>query len=211
MSIPAESDQRDPAGPVRAGRVAVIGVGNPYRCDDGVGPAAIAAIERLRPADAVLTVCDGEPGQLLEAWSAAELAVVIDAVLCEPATPGRIHRSTLDRGSTLEPGADALPTASTHGLGIPDALRLAEALDRAPRRLVVFAVEAADIGFGTQLSPAVAAAVPELVRAVLTEVNRLAPLQTAIPGSPAPAVAADRPMHRKRVPSGSVCNVRPDS
>jgi hydrogenase maturation protease len=164
-------------------RAVVIGIGNPYRRDDGIGPALVAALERFRPPGVSLTVADGEPSQLLEAWSGASLAVVVDAVLCEMPAPGRIHRTALGPvvgdpvvgdpvvGDPVvgdaDPGSRA--AASTHGLGIPDALRLAEALDQAPGRLVVFAVEAADIGFGPGLSPAVAACLPELTRAVLTE------------------------------------------
>lgn len=147
-----------------APRATIIGVGNEYRRDDGVGPLLVTRLQGRAPADITLTVSDGEPSQLLDAWNGVELAVVVDAVLCEPSTPGRIHRGTVD----------ALPTgstASTHALGIPEAIRLAEALGRAPRRLVVFAVEAADLGFGAGLSPAVAAAMDELCRAVLAEIH----------------------------------------
>jgi hydrogenase maturation protease len=56
-------------------------------------------------------------------------------------------------------------------VGIPEAVRLADALDQAPRRLVVYAVEAADLGFGVGLSPAVAASVEHVVRAVLIEIG----------------------------------------
>jgi hydrogenase maturation protease len=146
-------------------RAVVIGVGNSYRLDDGVGPAAIAELANHQLADVLLTVADGEPTQLLDAWSGASLAVVIDAVLCQPATPGRIHRTALGQ---LTPGGRL---ASTHGLGIPDAIRLAQVLDRAPERLVVYAVEAAELGFGLGLSPAVAAAVPQLIRDVLVELT----------------------------------------
>ena len=45
------------------------------------------------------------------------------------------------------------------------------ALGRAPTRLVVFAVEAADLGFGTGLSQSVADALPELTRLVLDELG----------------------------------------
>lgn len=145
-------------------RAVLIGVGNPYRRDDGIGQAVVAAVGELHLPGIVLTVSDGEPSQLLDAWAGADLAVVVDAVLCDPPEPGRIHRTTL--GSVT-----AGPAASTHGLGIPEAIRLAEALGRAPRRLVVFAVEAADLGFGLGLSPAVAASVPELTRAVHAELG----------------------------------------
>jgi hydrogenase maturation protease len=167
-------------------RAALIGIGNPYRRDDGIGPALAAAIRRAAPPGVTVTESDGEPSALLDAWSRVPLAVVVDAVLCEVPAPGRIHRTALD----LAPGRAAGPdvavaaglgagaaAASTHGLGVPDALRLARALDRAPGRLVVFAVEAADLGFGPALSPAVAACLPELTSAVLAE------LSTAVTGS----------------------------
>ena len=149
-----------------AAHAALIGVGNPYRRDDGIGPALIAEVAKHRLSGVTMTVTDGEPTALIDAWTGAELAVVVDAVRCDPATPGRIHRTTA--------GASLLRTASasTHGLGIPDAIRLAEALGLAPQRLVVFAVEAADVGLGLGLSPAVAAAIPALTRAVLSELGR---------------------------------------
>ena len=119
---------------------------------------------RELPSDVVLTLSDGEPTQLFDAWAGIPLAVVVDAVLAEPSAPGKIHRTALAGGSLMA------RAASTHGLGIPEAVQLAEVLDRAPERLVVYAVEAADLGFGIGLSAAVAHAVPEVVRAVLAEV-----------------------------------------
>lgn len=145
-------------------RAVIIGVGNEYRRDDGVGPAVLAELERRPHAGLRLALSDGEPTQLLDVWANARLAVVIDAVLCEPRHPGRVHRSTLQPPLTAT-------AATTHGLGIPEAVRLAEAVDRAPKRLVVYAVEAADIGFGVGLSVEVARAVPEVVRAVLVEAS----------------------------------------
>ncbi|GAA4553335.1 hydrogenase maturation protease [Amycolatopsis samaneae] len=141
-------------------RVVVIGVGNEYRHDDGVGLAVVTELGE-RPIPGVTTmICDGEPAALLDAWSTADLAVVVDAVLCEPSTPGRTWKSTVDG---QPPGRG---TASSHALGIPDAVRLGAALGRVPGELVVFAVEAANLDLGVGLSPPVAAAVPEVARAV---------------------------------------------
>jgi hydrogenase maturation protease len=150
------------AGPDPRRRV-IVAVGNEYRRDDGIGPAVLDNLRDHAPAGVTLTVTDGEATELLDAWGGAELAVLIDAVICEPSVPGRIHRTE----AVPEPGA----AASTHGLGIPDAVRLAHALDRAPQRLVVYAVEAADLGFGHGLTSAVAAALPRVTRAVLAEVG----------------------------------------
>ena len=100
----------------------VIGVGNCYRRDDGIGPAAAAEIERQHLPGVRVVISDGEPAGLLEAWAGMDLAIVVDAVRCEPATPGRMHRwpaGQLERSWT----------ASSHGLGIPDALDLGRALE----------------------------------------------------------------------------------
>lgn len=149
-------------------RAVVIGIGNPCRRDDGIGPALIAALRPSCPDGITLAVSNGEPSHLLEVWDQAPLAVVVDAVLCEPPAPGRIHRSSALPGRPAAAG-------STHGLGVPDAIRLAQALDRGPRQLVVLAVEAADLATGPGLSPAVAASLPRLARAVLDEVDRVRP------------------------------------
>jgi hydrogenase maturation protease len=138
----------------------VIGVGNPYRHDDAVGLLVADAVAE-RGGHAVQS--DGEPAGLMLAWEGADLAVLVDAVLCQPSTPGRVHRTP------------ALPAAhggtSSHGLGIPDAVALATVLGRLPRRLVVYAVEAADVSLGVGLSEPVARAVPWLIGQVSGELG----------------------------------------
>jgi hydrogenase maturation protease len=150
----------------------VIGIGNPFRNDDGIGRAVAAQIEEQRLPGVRVVISDGEPSGLLEAWADADLAVVVDAIHRVPASPGDIHRLTAGQ---LETGGT---TASSHGLGVPDALRLGRVLELLPRRLVIFAVEAADTETGTELSPPVAAALPEVVAAVIAE---LKPAKTALP------------------------------
>ena len=137
----------------------VIGIGNPYRNDDGVGPALAERLAKLVTSDVDVRVLDGEPTALLDAWTDAQLAIVVDAVLCEPARPGQIHR-------TSTTALNSNSATSSHGLGVPEAVELGEVLGRLPERLIVYAVEAADVGYGTDLSPAVAAALPELLDAV---------------------------------------------
>lgn len=144
---------------------AVIGIGNPYRRDDGVGPAVVAEVERLHLPGVRIVFSDGEPAGLIDAWSEAALAIVVDAVRCEPSTPGRIHRSTVDN-------VPAVGQTSSHGMGIPEAVLLARALERMPGRLVVFAVEADDLDFGVGLSSAVTRAVPDVVHAIVDELGR---------------------------------------
>ncbi len=148
-----------------AGQVVLIGVGNPYRRDDGIGPALAAAIGGLDLPGVIVLTSDGEPSRLLDAWTGARLAVVVDAVRPGGGEPGQIHRF-----SGCPADGDSGP-ASTHGLGIGQAAALGQALDRLPDRLVVLAVEAADVGYGEQLSPPVAAALASLTSLVLAELR----------------------------------------
>ncbi|MFJ8962616.1 hydrogenase maturation protease [Lentzea sp. NPDC102401] len=135
----------------------VIGVGNEFRRDDGVGPAVARAVAA---SGVHAEISDGDPVRLMEAWDGAAVVVIVDAVLCTDAIPGHWHRTTLPH---------TVPAASSHGLGVPEAVELAEALDRRPERLVIYAVEVADISFGTGLTPAVAAVVAPLTASVLAE------------------------------------------
>ncbi|MGO9218195.1 MAG: hydrogenase maturation protease [Streptosporangiaceae bacterium] len=156
----------------------VIGVGNPFRRDDGIGPAVAAAIERQHLPGVRVVISDGEPSGLIEAWSGAGLAVIVDALHGGPAgrapCPGRIHRLT-PGGLDARPGPAGASAGSgagsSHGLGLPDAFRLGHVLGRQPRRAVVLAVEAADVRPGPGLSTAVAAALPDVVAAVAAELR----------------------------------------
>jgi hydrogenase maturation protease len=151
--------------PAQAGeRVVIIGVGNEFRRDDGAGPQVVARLRGRVPDGVQLMVSDGEPAGLIEAWHGASLAVVIDAVRAEPAAPGRLHRLVLDGA-----GAGQAHPVSSHGVGLGDAIRLARALQRLPERLIVHAVEAADMSQGPGLTAAVAAATDALVAAVLRD------------------------------------------
>jgi hydrogenase maturation protease len=144
----------------------VIGVGNEFRRDDGAGLAVVARLRGRVPDTVLLLASDGEPAGLVEAWTGAALAVVVDAVRAEPAVPGRLHRLVLDPAAVPDAG-----NVSSHGLGLADAVGLGRALGRMPGRLILHAVEAADTSQGTGMTAAVAAAVAELARAVLADIR----------------------------------------
>ncbi|MFE6891302.1 hydrogenase maturation protease [Streptomyces sp. NPDC057694] len=153
-------------------RIAVIGVGNAFRRDDGAGWAVVALLEerarrRPLPPGTRLAVCDGDPGRLIGLWEGAELAVVLDAAHAHPGRPGRVHRIELDTPRLHRP-----PEAGSHGLGLGEAVELARVLGRLPGCLVVYAVEGADNSLGTRMSPEVVASVEHLASAVEDEIVR---------------------------------------
>ncbi|MEU5439909.1 hydrogenase maturation protease [Streptomyces griseofuscus] len=149
------------------GRVVVIGVGNPLRGDDGVGPATVEALRGRVPDDTALTVSDGEPARMLDLWRGADTVVVVEAVRTRPARPGELHTLT-----AADAASRTAATASTHALGLGECLALAEALGRLPQRLVVHAMEVADVELGAPLSEAVRSALPELIERVAASVRQ---------------------------------------
>ncbi len=144
----------------------MIGVGNRYRRDDGVGPAVIEGLRRRHLPGVDLAESDGEPTRLLDLWAGADLAIVVDAVRTVSPQPGRIHRRSLRHPSLGRTG-----TASSHGVDLGDAVALGAALDQLPAQLLLYAVEAADTSAGVGLTPDVATAVDRLVAEISEEVT----------------------------------------
>ena len=72
--------------------------------------------------------------------------------------PGRCTASTRARDAAAARGG-----ASTHGLGLAEAIELGRALGRLPARLVVYAIEGQGYATGAPLSPPVARAAEEVV------------------------------------------------
>jgi len=166
------------------GRSIVIGVGNPSRCDDGVGwVVADAAGRRLGPLAGV-RLCDGEPARLLDAWSDVDLAVIV-AAMRSGAEPGTVRLVATD--GAIEVAASRAPVGS-HSLGIGPAQALGRALGRLPGRLVVIGIEGHHYGFGGELSVPVAAAVGAVVELVVRAVDG----DRQVAGSPVSPAAASR-------------------
>ena len=162
------------------GEIVVVGLGNGCRSDDGVGIVAAAAVNDLALPGVRVVTGIVEPMSLLEAWSGARLAVVIDAAVATPSVPGRVRRCTL--GDVVA----ATEGLSSHGVDIGRTYELGQLLGRVPDALVVFTIEVADTTQGIGLTPQVAAAVPEAVDMAVAEFNR----------NCAPAMRSPRPASR---------------
>ena len=144
----------------------VIGIGNRFRSDDGVGPEVAAWLRDHLPEAVQSIESDGEPATLISRLEGADAAWLIDA--CRSgAEPGTIHR--LDVSSTPLP--QGLVTLSTHGVSIASTIELARALDELPARCIVYAVEAASFETGGLLTPSVADAVKEVGRRICAEMD----------------------------------------
>ena len=133
----------------------VIGVGNPWRGDDGAG------IEVARRLGGI--AFEGDGTGLVDAWAGAANVALVDAAAAG-AAPGTIQR--------FDAAAGPLPArtlrSSSHHFGVADAIELARSLQRLPAALRVYAIEGEDFGPGRELTAAVSDAVQMLVAELRT-------------------------------------------
>jgi hydrogenase maturation protease len=139
-------------------KVHVVGVGTP-RGDDAAGLAVAEALARhALPPGVSVHLCERPVPDLLDALEGADAALLVDAARtgAAPGTLRRLGRAELARSAS----------PSSHGLGVAEALALAEALGRAPARVELLALEIADPR-GPALTPAVSAAIAGAARRAL--------------------------------------------
>lgn len=144
----------------------MIGLGNRFRRDDAVGITAAAALGELALPGVEVATDIVDPLTLLDVWSGARLAVIIDAAVASPSTAGRIRCCNLDELiSTTQ-------RLSSHSIDIGRTYALGQALGRVPQALCIYAVDVADTGHGLGLTPQVEQAVPDVVALASAEIIR---------------------------------------
>ena len=148
------------------GRTVVVGIGEPRRSDDGCGHRVVEALRSRLCRNVELVAAGGDPTALLDLWSGADLAVVVDAMR-GGGPPGTCIRL---EGSGLK-GLPRSRSTSSHGLSVPDVLELGRAVGKLPGRLVLYLIEAADVRAGERLTPEVADAVERTARAIEDELR----------------------------------------
>jgi len=158
--------------------IRVVGVGSPLG-DDALAWEVVRDLRErqgLRPEIEFHMIKGGQ--RILDVLDGRGTLLLVDAV--GPSTrPGTIHRFEWpdDRIETLRPG-------STHDLRPAEALRLASVLGIAPQRAVIFGIEAESTDPQPGLSQPVMAALPELVRRLVDELET-GPIVEGISPSPA--------------------------
>ncbi len=145
----------------------VIGIGNPYRSDDGAGIAVAKQFADQAPPGVKVIEESGEGTALIEAWKGAPSVILIDAIQ-SGAPPGTIHR--------LDANAEKIPARffrhSTHAFRVTEAVELARTLHQLPPRLIIYGIEGQNFAAGDQLSPHVQNAMGALVCELLAKAQQ---------------------------------------
>jgi hydrogenase maturation protease len=148
-------------------KLKVVGIGNAWRSDDAVGLVIARGLREVLPKSVEVLEREGEPTGLIETWADAQVLWIVDAI-SSGASPGTVHR--------VDASHEELPErfggGSTHHFSLGETVAMARALGRLPERVIVFGVEGERFDLGEELTPRVAAAVPGVVAAVRSEVER---------------------------------------
>ena len=164
-------------------RVLLIGIGDELRGDDGAGIELVRRLYADGGCDRLHCIeRSGEATELLEAWRGWSRVIVVDAMR-SGAAPGTLARleitSQRPEGTSQRPEGTSEPLtglargASTHALGLADAVELGRVLESLPAHLILHAVEAVLLEAGSPLSTEVRQALPALEKAVLEDARML--------------------------------------
>jgi len=146
--------------------ILLIGVGNDYRGDDGVGLLIARRLEARRLPNVAVIEEAGDVATLMEAWTNADMVMLFDAVR-SGAEPGTIHRFD----AHVRPIPAKLFRYSTHAFSVAEAIELARVLGRLPPHLVVYGVEGKAFEAGTTLSVEAETAAHRVVERVAREIQ----------------------------------------
>jgi len=146
----------------------VLGIGNVLLRDEGVGCHVVHALEGI-PLPDVKIIDGGTCPDVLQFLEDADKLIIVDAVK-GGGTPGQIYRFHLE-DITLE----QKPFLSLHDMGLVDNLMLMQ-LWRNIGKAVIIGVEPGEINWGLELSPELQGKMPQIIDAILSELNTSANL-----------------------------------
>jgi hydrogenase maturation protease len=148
-------------------RAVVLGIGNTILSDEAAGVRTVEALEQaFRMPDNVLVIDGGTSGmEMIEDLSNLDFLLVVD-VVTTGAAPG-----TLVKIAGAEIPVFFRDKLSPHQIGLPDVLASLELLDAIPKEIVVLGVEPISLELGLDMTPTVAATIPELVDRAVAELS----------------------------------------
>jgi hydrogenase maturation protease len=146
-------------------RILVIGVGHPDRGDDAVGKEVVALMQRMNLPGVVAEHMNGEIAALIDRIEGVPAVFFVDAAL-SGALPGKVRRIDVAK----RPLPRESLAASTHGLGLAQAIELARSLGQLPPTCIVYAIEGAQFEVGAPLSGAIERAAQQVAEQLRQEI-----------------------------------------
>lgn len=146
--------------------ILLIGYGNEFRQDDGVGLFIIRELKARHLPWVTLQEYQGEGFALLDLWDGYKSVILFDAV-SSGAQPGTIHR--------IEPFKEPLPKylyCSTHAFSLAEVIGLACSLHQLPEQLEIYGIEGKSFSQGQTISGEVRKAAGDVIEEVVKRLDR---------------------------------------
>ncbi len=144
----------------------VIGVGNRFRRDDGLGPFVIDILRNKSLPENIQLACVQEGIAILELWSQADLCILVDATQSGQVA-GKIYRF---EGLTSFV-SKYFQNDTTHSFGLAYALMLGRTLNLMPRYMITYGVEGKCFDMGTGLSPEIESMAKYLAEIIIQDIK----------------------------------------
>jgi len=127
--------------------ILIIGVGNEFKGDDGVGIHVARRIGKLNLSHVQISEGVKDGASLMELWKNNENVILIDAA-STGGEPGMIYRFNASKKT--------LPAKffrhSSHNFSVAEAVELSRKLAQLPPRLIIYGIEGQDFSDGIHLS-----------------------------------------------------------
>jgi hydrogenase maturation protease len=141
----------------------VLGIGNILLRDEGIGCHVVHALESVAPGDARI-IDGGTCPDVVRLVEDTDKLVIVDAVK-GGGMPGQIYRFRLQ-----DVALQQKPFLSVHDFGLLDNLMLMKVWERIGEDVII-GVEPKDVEWGLELSAELQEKIPQIIEAVLAEVN----------------------------------------
>jgi hydrogenase maturation protease len=148
--------------------ILLIGVGNEYRSDDGLGIFAAREIRRRNLPGVRVVEQNGEGTALMDAWEEYRYVIVVDAMNSGTAS-GDVH--CID--AVTHPVPSHLFHYSSHSFGVVEAIELSRVLDRLPDTLLLYGIEGKLFDVGPGLTDPVLKNMPEMISSIEHALHRI--------------------------------------
>lgn len=147
-------------------KILIVGIGNRYRGDDGLGCFIVDELKKQVTHDVEVIEHNGDPASLIDLWQGRSQVILIDAV-SSGAEIGTIHYVDL-RQQALP---DTFQRYSTHALGVAEAVELARVLGKLPPYIIFWGIEGENFETDAQQSVRLRQAITALQDRVLKAIN----------------------------------------
>jgi hydrogenase maturation protease len=149
--------------------ILVVGIGNPYRCDDRIGFLIAEQLGKILPKQVEVIFHNSDGLSLIDLWKNFDCVYLVDAV-SSGNTPGNVYRFD---AITKPLPRHFFKKYSTHSFDILEIIALAKNLNSLPEELIIYAVESNDFRMGFGISDEVRKAGLKVSKYIKKEIEKV--------------------------------------